>query len=71
MKKLNSLKLSQIGKSEMEKREMINLRGGNEVLCQCEATCSCSDEPGSGSVYDSNWYSGVTTNGKSTAKNPV
>jgi natural product precursor len=38
MKKLGKLKLSQLSKEEMEKREMNNLRGGD----YCASLCSCA-----------------------------
>jgi natural product precursor len=68
MKKQNGLKLNKIGMAELEKREMINLRGGTiKPLCKCEGSCSCSDDPGHGSVYDSNWMGDLTSNGKSVS----
>jgi natural product precursor len=56
MKKLGKLKLSQLSKEEMEKREMNNLRGGD----YCVTNCGCEyagDQCSSGDSF----YGGSST----------
>ncbi len=43
MKKLGKLKLNQMCKSEMEKRELSKLMGGENCECGCAGTSSSTD----------------------------
>ena len=56
MKKIASLKLNQLSKTELERREMISLKGGN---CQCG--CNYSDQGGSSSGTNASSNSGSGT----------
>lgn len=37
MKKINELKLNQLIKTELEKKQMISLKGGEECSCSCSS----------------------------------
>ena len=59
MKKLNSLKLNQLNKAEIEKREMNILKGGNSCsdCCPCRyegSQCSSGDSYYGGSSHTAN-----------------
>lgn len=62
MKKLGKLKLNQIEKSEMENREMNNLKGGGD-----SCSCGCHYASTGGSSYadnrKANWTGGQTSYG--------
>ncbi len=62
MKKLGKLKLNQLSKTEIEKREMNALRGG----CACAAYCGCQYEGEQCSSGDS-YYGGSTSDANADA----
>ena len=67
MKKINKLRLNNLSKTEMEKREMNNLRGGT---CGCVYACGCQYAGGQCSSGDS-YYGGSsnTANGGANSSN--
>lgn len=61
MKKINKLKLNQLGKTELEKREMTTLKGGHcicaDQYCGCRYDgpwCGVTDDYWGGSNHDDN-----------------
>ncbi len=70
MKKLGKLKLNQISKVELEKRELNILKGG--VLCACAcagSNCSCA-YAGIQDGPDDSYYGGSSDSDNSAANNP-
>ena len=74
MKKLNSLKLNQLSKAEIEKNEMGLIVGGT---CTCSSYCGClyaggqcssGDSYYGGSSVDSNWYANLSANGRGNSQ---
>ena len=63
MKKLNSLKLNQLSKVEIEKREMNALKGG---VCGCISSCGCQYSGSQCSSGDS-YYGGSSVSSNDTA----
>lgn len=62
MKKLKSLKLSQISKTEMEKKEMHNLLGGcggGNTICWCACLYSGSGGSSTYMNYNANSTTGI------------
>ena len=41
-KKISRIRLSQLGKAEMENRQMNETRAGNKCDCNCNTNCSCN-----------------------------
>jgi natural product precursor len=59
MKQIERLKLNQLSKEELQKRELKQLKGGNECVC----CCGYAGEPGGYSTGDNalaNYQSGYT-----------
>ena len=52
MKKIEKLKLNQLSKDELKKRELNHIKGGSDECCKC--CCGYSGEPGGSSTKD-NW----------------
>ena len=55
MKKLTKIKLSELGKAELEHREMNHLKGGCTTLCRC----ACTGASDAQSTLNSNDSSGT------------
>ena len=58
MKKLNSLKLNQLSKAELERKELGLIKGGIDTVC-C-SPCSCAYAGEQENEYDS-YYGGSST----------
>ena len=42
MKKLSKIRLTQLGKDELQTRQMNTIRGGASYYCECMYACTCS-----------------------------
>ena len=70
MKKLNLLKLNQLSKTEIEKREMNSLKGGVcGCICAGGTNCPCAYEGPQCTPRDDYW-GGSSTDQNLTANNP-
>jgi natural product precursor len=82
MKEVNKLKLTQLNKAELEKRQMNVLRGGVTCGCVCAGDCGClyyGPQDGPNDSYyggsstedngDANAYPVTNSNGYSTRDN--